>query len=374
MALPQNVPVKTITVMLSLAVATVLSVTVPIPGKPLLPPRHVTLVTEQGQATPTSVAVMLVSTREDPPALWRAVGSAESLWNDLAVSPGWGFDGRAGDIHQEEARASAWYVAQRELGNRVGLKLISGDLPEGLQRGDVIMGVGDGDDSRGYLTEALRSMQAAARVQVQHGLRNSRLSKAHLDAPLPLEERADSRSGSDPLLERTSILVQRGSEEVVIPVEDPSLGPSVRAEEWTALANPYTVPSLTGVTGSSAGLALALAYLEGLTGAHLAGEPVAVTGALWTRMDGGAGVGAISGLRDKIEASLASGYTTLVVPLAQYDETTAIVGDRPATILGVRTLEAAVGALCARGGSCASLPRHLLVHREGDLAVHLPGP
>lgn len=165
-----------------------------------------------------------------------------------------------------------------------------------------------------------------------------------------------------------TVLVRRGDREFSLVTT--GLGPSVLTEEWTGNPNPYVVPSLTDVTGASAGLGLAVAYLESLTGVDvLGGETAAVTGTLWPVPGGGARVGEVSGLADKVEASLVSGYEVLVVPIGQFEEAVDVAGDRPVTILGVRTLSAAMAGLCALGDSCAALPLLLRSVEPGDLLV-----
>lgn len=108
------------------------------------------------------------------------------------------------------------------------------------------------------------------------------------------------------------------------------------------------------IGGPSAGLAFTLTLIDRLSpGSLTGGQRIAVTGSI---QDDGS-VGAIGGLRQKVAAVRQAGVKVFLVPTAQGEqgidglaEARAAAGDR-LEIVPVATLEEALAALAARGGS-----------------------
>jgi PDZ domain-containing protein len=102
------------------------------------------------------------------------------------------------------------------------------------------------------------------------------------------------------------------------------------------------------VGGPSAGLAFTLAIIDRLTPGELTGgATVAATG----EIEPGGAVGEIGGVAQKTKAVLRSGASVFFVPASQVAEAQAVAAGTSLEVIGVRTLDDALAALAARGGS-----------------------
>jgi Lon-like protease len=107
-----------------------------------------------------------------------------------------------------------------------------------------------------------------------------------------------------------------------------------------------------GVGGPSAGLAFTLGVLDALTPGDLTGgNKVAVTGTI----DANGLVGPIGGIRQKAIAARDAGATLFIVPASVTEE---LAGDIPPglTVVGVETVDDALGELAKVGGNVNELP------------------
>ena len=109
---------------------------------------------------------------------------------------------------------------------------------------------------------------------------------------------------------------------------------------------PVTIKIATGdVSGPSGGLAFALTIIDDLTPGNLTGgKQVAVTGTI----DGTGSVGEVGGVAQKAVAARNAGATLMIVPRAEVRDARTKSGDMK--IVGVTTLDQALGALRANGG------------------------
>jgi PDZ domain-containing protein len=102
------------------------------------------------------------------------------------------------------------------------------------------------------------------------------------------------------------------------------------------------------VGGPSAGLSFTLAIIDRLTPGELTGgATVAATG----EIEPGGTVGEIGGVAQKTKAVLRSGASVFFVPASQVAEAEAVAAGTSLEVIGVRTLDDALSALAARGGS-----------------------
>lgn len=100
------------------------------------------------------------------------------------------------------------------------------------------------------------------------------------------------------------------------------------------------------VTGSSAGLAFALAILDRITpGMLTGGQKVAITGTI--ELD--STVGPIGGVRQKTEAAIAGGAVLMLVPELEYEDAVDAAAGR-IEVRSVNTFEEAIDALADIGG------------------------
>lgn len=311
---------------------------VPIPGRITLPPRELTLVHENGEILDTGIGVMLVSQEEHPSLLRRAEAMTAPVWSRAAAHLGWGLDGRAGDAGQLAARADAWYIANAALGTPVGVVLAGSDLPTGLYRADLIQRIDGQSVSPTVLSQYLRMPSAS-------------VTQSLLRRQYPTWSTEEIRAEAEKFqVARVTVEVVRGGREVKLAVARKSfVGPST----WAGADNPYQVPALTGITGASAGLGLALAYHEAISNVNITGEHrVAATGTLQLGGDGQAYVGAIAGLEDKVRGAIRAGYTVLLVPASQHREAEAALSGSDVAVIGVSTLSGAIRALCDLSQAC----------------------
>lgn len=110
----------------------------------------------------------------------------------------------------------------------------------------------------------------------------------------------------------------------------------------------------SGTSGSSGGLAYALAYLELATPGRLAPAPVAATGVV----DADGEVSAVAGLGFKWAAARAAGAAVLLVPRGGDDGLAGQAADGP-RVLEVSSVAEAVAALCVLGSDdalCTAAP------------------
>lgn len=127
--------------------------------------------------------------------------------------------------------------------------------------------------------------------------------------------------------------------------DKPALG--VTLETRPAFDFPVQVEIDSGtVSGSSAGLAFALAILDRLTPGKLTGgNTVAITGTI--ELD--SSVGPIGGVRQKTEAAIDAGAVLMLVPDAEFEEAKAAARDR-IEVRSVSSFEEALDALEDIGG------------------------
>ncbi|MEO5678681.1 MAG: alpha/beta fold hydrolase [Acidimicrobiales bacterium] len=137
--------------------------------------------------------------------------------------------------------------------------------------------------------------------------------------------------------------------------EDPTrsfLGVTLRTRQQS-FSLPFEVAIDSGrVGGPSAGLEFALSVVDQLTpGEMTGGGKVAVTGTI--ELDGT--VGAVGGIPQKTVTVRRAGAKLFLVPKEQVAEAQAKAGSG-LEIVGVSTLEEAIGALAARGGDISGIP------------------
>lgn len=148
----------------------------------------------------------------------------------------------------------------------------------------------------------------------------------------------DARSVAPLLSSGDELLVRRDGQELLVKLVHQPLG-----LQLADTAQPPPVDQeLAGVEGPSAGLVLALAYLQARGGGDLtAGRVVAGTGTL----DAQGRVGPVQGLGDKLSAARRDGVDVVLVPSVQGP-----VRHEGLEVVPVATLRDAVDYLCSTGG------------------------
>lgn len=232
----------------------------------------------------------------------------------------------------EQSQIAARAVALEALGydleiQQVGV-LVYGIFPEhaakgNLHLGDVITEVdGQPTPTATVLRDAIRAHDVGDEIVVT----------------------VDRAVGDGGEVESSEIGVTLG-EEQGIPVLGVMLQNYVQVSDW-----PVEIELDTQrVTGSSAGLAFALAIMDLLSPGDLTGgQIVAITGTL--SLDGS--VGRVGGVELKAEAARRAGAALLIVPKSTVEDAERGAGSVP--VVGVDTIEEALAALAAIGGEIPS--------------------
>ena len=171
--------------------------------------------------------------------------------------------------------------------------------------------------------------------------------------------------GKAPGDEVTVTIVPEGSDErtdVTVPLTESANGRTILGfipvdggvHEDVGYRLPVTVSiSSDQIGGPSAGLAFTLTLIDELTpGDITGGHKVAGTGAI--NLDGS--VGSIGGLRQKTVAVKDAGAEYFLVPAQQVDEALAEAKGSSLKVIGVSTVDEALGVLAGLGGDVSGIP------------------
>lgn len=279
----------------------------------LTPPR-IAVNTPNGQVLTTNFHALVVVDGAPNMVTIAASPQLRSLLNQPLQQA---YPSGAGDSKQESARLAAWAAARHAIGlpARSGV-MLAGPAPAPLREGDVVTEVDGKPADPAIVSSAIR--RGGVHVTV-------RREGATLELLLPGAWRVSTE------LSFTSVGLD---------------------------AVPVDVPIMDGVSGSSDGLALALAYIDALTPGDLtAGRRIAVTG---TVAPSGSmaddRVGAIGAVAFKTEAAIEDGMDVLFVPVgnAEAARRTARGMGSGITIVPVHTLQQALMWLCATGGTSSA--------------------
>jgi hypothetical protein len=137
------------------------------------------------------------------------------------------------------------------------------------------------------------------------------------------------------------------------------VGPAVRVERTPASVEVPFVEGLEGYEGASAGLALALAYLQVLSGVDVtAGRRIGATGILEASPTPGSWrISAVGSAGVKAAAAARAGLDAVIVPAANEAEARAAVGGTGCRtqVVAVATLDAAVRWLAGDDDSLSAI-------------------
>lgn len=281
------------------------------------PPANLIVVAEDGTSKDTGVAALAVPLEDISPWVYVAEEWLPSIaWSSTTKR----FASGAGDSQQESARLAAWFAANAELGRSIPTgALLSGQPQSPLRDGDTVLRV----DSAPVLSEIdARTMLMSADCTAGHQVRIL-------------------RDGHKQTVSVPCDWVAAGVEILPVGSEPP----------------PWTVPVLDGMRGSSAGLALTLAYMDALTSGSLTGgRHVAVTGEVAARPGAGRSqVRAVGSIPAKMQAARAADVDVIIVPASQEDLARLHAGTTP--VVGVATVAQAVAYLCGTGGNSDACSR-----------------
>ena len=232
-------------------------------------------------------------------------------------------------IDMRQSSMNAWAAARAELGlpNEQGLLLEVNDQSRawstGFRTGDLV-------------TEIVLRASVSPRDDGRAATVKGCVARSTMSVMDRWAELADCAA---------TVVVRRDGRTLGIDVRPPGIAGS-EPHLIAGIQEPVIPSVLADINGNSAGLALALLYLDQMTPGSLIGDDlVAATGAINPSTLGVTGIGLVT---VKATGAARAGVTLMLAPEGQHLDPT----PRPGmTVVGVSSLREAVAVLCERGAS-----------------------